>query len=170
MPQSVDRTVVSVRPVTPELAAAVRALRVDPAQYAFVGDVQANLIECECTPDSEAMAVLADGEVVGFYRIDLRPGAFAGADYGSSCAALRSLLIDRRWQGRGLGTRALQACCADLERRHPQLRLLALTVNCANPAAIGAYRNAGFVNGGLHFGGNAGPQHLMLRKLGPDPA
>ena len=167
MPQADDPIAVSVRPVTPELAAAVRALRADAAQYAFVGDVQANLIDIQAHPHSEAMAVLAGDEVVGFYRVDLRPGTIAGCDYGNACALLRSLLIDRRRQGRGLGTRALLACCADLERRHPRLRLLALTVNCANPAAIGAYRNAGFEDSGrLDFSGSAGPQRVMLRRLG----
>ena len=167
MPQPSDIADVRVVPVaTPKLAAAVRALRADPAQYVFVGDVAANLVDAEAAPHSEAMAVLAGGEVVGFYRIDLRPGAFAGCDYGEACASLHSLLIDRAHQGRGLGARALAACCADLEQRHPGLRLLALTVNCANLGAIRAYRRAGFVNGGLYFGGRAGPQHLMLRRLG----
>ncbi len=169
MPQS-DDLAVSVRPVTPELDAAVRALRVHAAQYVFVGDVAASLADVEATPHSEAMAVLAGDQVVGFYRVDLYPGAIAGGDYGSACALLRSLMIDRRRQGRGLGTRALRACCADLERRHPRLRLLALAVNCANSAALGACRRAGFVHDGLYFGGNAGPQHLMQRKLGADPA
>jgi RimJ/RimL family protein N-acetyltransferase len=158
---------VRVVPVdTPELAAAVRALRADPAQYAFVGDVAANLVEAEAAPHSEAMAILSGNQVVGFYRIDLRPGAFAGHDYGEACASLHSLLIDRAQQGRGLGARALEACCTDLEHRHPGLRLLALTVNCVNLGAIRAYQRAGFVNGGLYFGGSAGPQHLMLRRLG----
>ena len=162
---------VSVAPVTPDLERRVQALRVDPDQYAFVGDVQANLLHAQVSPASEPMAILADGEVVGFYRIDLRPGAIDGCDYGRACAALRSMLIDRQRQGQGLGPRALSACCADLERRHPQLRLLALTVNCVNHPAIRAYRRAGFVDTGqLYFGGSRGPQHLMLRRLGPDRA
>lgn len=167
MPQAAAQAVVSVRPVTPDLVASVRALRVDAAQYAFIGDVEANLIDTQAHPHSEAMAILAGDEVVGFYRVDLRPGVVAGCEYGSGCALLRSMLIDRRHQGRGLGTRAILACCADLARRHPQLRTLALTVNCANPAAIAAYANAGFVDSGrLDFGGRAGPQRVMFRALG----
>lgn len=169
MPRSPAPAVVSVQQVTPEIAAAVRALRADPAQYAFVGDVASNLIDTEADPDSEAMAVLADGKVVGFYRLDLRPGAVAGCDYGNACAALRSLLIDRSWQGRGLGTRALNACYEDLERRHPRVRLLALTVHCDNQIALQAYRNAGFIDSGrMYFGERSGPQHVLLRTLGSD--
>lgn len=158
---------VRVAPVTAALAPAVRALRADPGQYAFVGDVQANLIDSEADPGSEPMAILCGGAVVGFYRIDLAPRAIDGCQYGA-CAALRSVLVDRSRQGQGLGTRALRACVADLERRHPRLRLLALTVNCANAAALHAYRKAGFVDSGrLYYGGRAGPQHLLLRRLGP---
>ena len=58
------------------------------------------------------------------------------------------------------------ALCDDLQRRHPQRRLLVLMVNCRNRAAVAAYRKAGFVDTGeLHRGGRAGPQHLMLRGL-----
>ena len=164
----VPQSTVTVAPVTPALAPAVRALRADAGQYAYVGDVAANLVAALAAPESEAMAVLADGAVVGFYRIDLRPGIIAGCDHGSRCAALRSFMIDRSRQGQGLGTRALQACCADLERRHPALRLLALAVDCTNAAAIGAYRGAGFVDGGaVAFAASRAPQRLMLRRLGP---
>jgi RimJ/RimL family protein N-acetyltransferase len=163
-----SETVVSVLPVTAALAPAVRALRANADQYAFVGDVVANLLHAEASPASEPMAVLADGAVVGFYRIDLRPGAIAGCDYGNGCAALRAFVIDRSRQGQGLGTLALRACCADLEARHPALRMLALAVDCANAGAISAYRNAGFVDGGaLQFGAGIGPHRLMLRRLGP---
>lgn len=167
MPPAATPAELRVVPVTPEIAAAVRALRAEPAQYAFVGDVVANLIHAQACPASEPMAILADGEVVGFYRIDLHPGIVDGCDYADACAALRCLLIDRSRQGHGLGTRALQACCEDLEHRHPQLRMLALTVNCGNAGAIRAYRKTGFVDSGrLYFGGRAGPQHLLLRRLG----
>lgn len=158
---------VSVQPVAPALTDAVRALRADPAQYAFVGDVAFNLIDAEADPNSDAMAILADGAVVGFYRIDYAPTIVSHRHLGEACAGLRAMLIDRDRQGSGLGTRALAACCADLRRRHPRLRLLALNVNCGNLGAIRAYRKAGFVDTGeLYFGGRAGPQHLFVRQLG----
>lgn len=157
---------IRVTPVTPELAPAVRALRVAADQYAYVGDIAVNLLDAERTPDSEAMAILAGDSVIGFYRIDHFPSIVALKPLGTGAVGLRSFLIDRAWQGRGLAARAVQALCDDLRRRHPQVRLLALNVNCRNVAAIRAYRNAGFVDSGeLVFGGCAGPQHLMLRSL-----
>jgi RimJ/RimL family protein N-acetyltransferase len=162
---------VHVAPVSPASADAVRALRAAPAQQAYVGDTAFNLADAQADPRSEAMAVLADDRVVGFYRIDLAPTIVSHHALGTTCAGLRAMLIDRGCQGSGLGRRALLACCDDLQRRHPHLRLLALNVDCGNRQALRAYRNAGFVDSGeLHAGGRAGPQHLMLRRLGPVPA
>lgn len=156
-----------VCPVTPALAPAVRALRVAAGQHAYVGDVAFNLIDAERNPDSDAMAILGDGAVIGFYRLDYRPTVISRHPLGTASVVLRALLLDRGWQGRGLAAAALAACCADLGRRHPGRRLLALNVDCGNVVAIRAYRNAGFVDSGeLHHGGRAGPQRLMLRRLG----
>lgn len=157
---------IRVAPVTPELAPAVRVLRVGADQYAYVGDIEVNLVDAERTPKSEAMAILAGDTVIGFYRLDHAPGIVSLKPLGAGAIGLRAFLLDRAWQGRGLAVRALQAACDDLRRRHPQARLVALNVNCRNLAAIHAYRNAGFVDSGeLVFGGQAGPQHLMLRGL-----
>lgn len=160
---------IRVAPVTPELAAQVRALRVAPEQYSFVGDISFNLVDAERDPRSDAMAILNGGDAIGFYRLDYAPTIVAWKPVPAS-VGLRAFLIDRRFQGRGFGTCAIAACCADLRQRHPERKLLALNVNCCNRSAIRAYRNAGFVDTGeLYFGGSAGPQHLMLRSL-DDPA
>lgn len=159
---------IRVAPVGRATAAAVRALRVEAPQYAFVGDVQASLIACEADPNSQAMAILHGDVVVGFYRLDLAPGAIDGGQYGA-CAALRSVLVDRAHQRQGLGTRAMRACVADVERRHPGLRLLLLAVDCTNAAALRMYRACGFVDSGRPYhGGRSGPQRLLLRRLGRD--
>jgi len=156
---------IRVAPVTPELGAQVRALRVAPEQYSFVGDISFNLADAERDLRSDAMAILEGDDVVGFYRLDYAPTIVAWKPIAAS-VGLRAFLIDRRYQGRGFGTRAIAACCADLRRRHPDRKLLALNVNCINRSAIRAYRKAGFVDTGeLYFGGSAGPQHLMLRSL-----
>ena len=166
-----DRPNVLVAPVTPERAPAVRALRVAADQYPYVGDVALNLAGAEADPDSEAMAILyddteRDAAVIGFYRLDYRPTAMACNAIGPGGVGMRAFLLDRAWQGRGLGVRAVTACCEDLRRRHPERCLLALNVNCRNLAAIRAYRRAGFVDTGrFYFGGSAGPQHLMVREL-----
>ncbi len=153
--------------VTPALAEAVRGLRVAPGQHAHVGDVSFNLADAEANPDSEAMAILADDRVIGFYRLDYRPTVIVRVPLRSAAVVLRAFLLDRAWQGRGLAGGALLACCRDVSCRHPRRRLMALNVDCRNVVAVRAYRQAGFVDcGELVFGGSAGPQHVMLRQLG----
>lgn len=157
---------IRVTPVTPALAPAVAALQVTPDQAPYVGDTAFNLSQAQADPASEAMAILDGDTVIGFYRLDYAPNAVAGRDFGTPSVGLRALMLDASHQGRGDGTRAIRALCADLQRRHPLRSLLVLTVNCRNRSAVAAYRKAGCVDTGeLYAGGNAGPQHLMLRGL-----
>lgn len=147
-------------------AKAVRGLQVRQAQYRFVGETTFNLADSLRDPMSEAMAVYADDEVVGFYRLDFAPNAVVGRSLGVPSVGLRAFAIDQRHQGRGYGAQAMRACCDDLRQRHPDRALLVLTVNVVNAAAIAAYLRAGFVDTGeLFHGGSAGPQHIMLRAL-----
>jgi RimJ/RimL family protein N-acetyltransferase len=158
---------IRVQTVTTDLAGGVRALQVAPDQRDYVGDAAFNLEQALADPSSEAMAILADEVVIGFYRLDFAPNAVAGRSFGAPAVGLRAFMLDVTRQRRGYGTRAVLALCGDLQRRHPQRRLLVLMVNCRNRAAVAAYRKAGCVDTGeLHRGGRAGPQHLMLRSLG----
>lgn len=159
---------IRVAPVSAELAAAVLALRVIPAQTTYVGDIAFNLADAQRDPFSDAMAVLADDRVIGCYRLDLAPNTVAGRDLGEPTLGLRAMLIDRDSQGRGAGTLALQACCEDAGQRHPDRRLLVLAVHCDNQTAVAAYTRAGFRDTGERLSGGAGgPQQLMLRRQVP---
>jgi RimJ/RimL family protein N-acetyltransferase len=158
---------IRVHPVTASLAAGVRLLQVAPEQRDYVGDAAFNLEQAQADPSSEAMAILADELVIGFYRLDFALNAVAGRSFGAPSVGLRAFMLDVAQQRRGYGSRAVVALCDDLQRRHPQRRLLVLMVNCRNRAAVAVYRKAGCVDTGeLHRGGRAGPQHLMLRGLG----
>ncbi len=162
-----DAPVIRVAPITSALADAVRGLQVTPGQHDYVGDIAFNLADAQGDPSSEAMAVLADATVIGFYRLDFAPAAVTGRRMEAPSVAVRALLIDRAYQGRGYGVRAARALCEDLETRHPQRRLVILLVNLGNQAARSAYRDAGFHDTGERFaGGRAGPQTLLTRVLG----
>lgn len=148
------------------VARAVRLLRVTRDQVRFVGETVFNLADTLRDPCSEAMAVLIDETVIGFYRLDFAPNAVVGRSLGMPSVGLRAFVIDQDWQGRGLGAKAMAACCEDVRTRHPERAALVLTVNTVNAPAITAYRRAGFVDTGELFqGGSAGPQHIMLSFL-----
>ena len=160
---------VRVVPVDAALAPAVRLLRVTPEQDGFVGDIEFNLDDARRDPSSEAMAIVADNVVIGFYRLDCTPNAIVGRPLGQPHIGLRAFLIDRGQQGRGLGQRAVRACCADIQRRYSHHRLIALTVDQRNLAALAMYRRAGFRDGdGADQPCEVGGQRLLLFDLGGD--
>jgi len=157
---------IRVAPVAPPFRQAVLALRVHPAQYAFVSPIEASLADAEQCHGSTPMAILHGDTPVGFYRIEQQASSIAERDYAVPALGLRSFFIGADWQGRGFGAAAVAALVADLATRHPEARLLVLTVNCRNPSALALYRRAGFEDSGeLYHGGRSGPQHLMWLRL-----
>ncbi|GMA14125.1 N-acetyltransferase [Deinococcus metallilatus] len=157
---------VTVQPVSAATRAAVLALRVHPEQVRFSGEMPGLLQAAEADPRSVPMLVQAGEEVVGAFRLDFTPGAVARRDFGAPSVGLRAFFIDRERQGGGLGTGALHALANWLRHHHPEIRLLALSVNQRNPAARRAYEKAGFrVDGEPYLGGRAGPQDVLVLDL-----
>jgi RimJ/RimL family protein N-acetyltransferase len=161
-------SLVHVAPVDAHNRAAVLALRVDPEQRQFVGDMADMLADAEVSANSEPMAILRGDTVVGYYRVERKASAVTGRTDEVPSLGLRSFLVDTAHQGHGIGTAAIEALCADLGRRHPDRRRLVLTVNLINTAARRVYLRTGFEDSGeLYHGGRAGPQHLLWRPLTP---
>lgn len=159
---------ITVAPVDELMRERVLALRVEAAQLAWVGRIDDMLAAADASPSAEPMAILADTEVVGYYRLEYRMHAITVRPPDEPSAGLLGYFIDARRQHHGLGTSALAAVCEDLRTRHPELDLLVLNVGCRNFAAIRVYRHAGFEDfGAIHPGGKSGPQQSMLRRLKP---
>jgi RimJ/RimL family protein N-acetyltransferase len=157
---------IRVLPADTALRPALLKLYVDEAQYSYVGRIVDSLADADACEGSEPMAILCGVEPIGFYRVERNARSIAGIDFERATLGLRSFFVDARWQGRGLGTLALDAAMRDLARRHPGALDVALTVNVRNTAAIALYRRHGFrETGGLYHGGRSGPQHLMVCAL-----
>ena len=154
---------VTLAPYAADQRDAVCALAVAPEQVVFSGQP----VDFVTRPDADMdiHVIHADDTLVGFFRIDLdyarvhdfaRPG-----DLG-----LRSVIVDRRHQGRGIGSAMIRALPAYLAMHYPQATDLYLTVNLRNPGARKSYLNGGFTDTGAHYlGGDAGPQHIMHMAL-----
>ena len=148
-------------------AEAARCLLLSAKQTVYAGDIAFNVDNAMAAPDSDAMAVLLGDVVIGFYRLDYPPAAFATQAVDRHLVTLRAFALGLAWQGRGFGLPVLAACCADLALRHPERLTLALNVHAANVIAVHLYTRAGFVDSGeIMRGGRGGPQHLMRRALG----
>lgn len=150
---------------------AVLQLDVSPQQRSYVGAIVDLLVGAEHCGDGDTLTFRHGPDYVGYCRLDAHARSVAGRDFELPARGLRGFFIDARWQGRGLGSQALQALLAWLPVHDRATRLLVLTVNCGNEAALALYRRAGFQDSGeLYHGGRAGPQHLLLRYLDRQPS
>lgn len=155
-----------VVPADAALHRALLRLRVQPAQRGRVSPIDDLLADVTQCPGSEPMAIMRGDAPIGYYRIDPNARSVAGRDFAQPARGLRSFFVDADWQGRGLGAQALTLLLADLTARHPDARLLVLTVDCNNETAARLYRRAGFTgSGALYHGGRHGPQQLLSRAL-----
>lgn len=158
--------VLRVCPVTPALRETVLALRLGPGQDTFVSPPSRTLADAEQCPGSQPMAILSGDTMIGYYRIEDSARRLAGREEDIDALGLRSFQLDKDWQGRGLGTLAMDTLLADLAQRYPHAQRIVLTVSCNNAAALALYRRCGFRDSGaLYHGGRSGPQRLLWRPL-----
>jgi RimJ/RimL family protein N-acetyltransferase len=152
---------VHLAPAAPDLHDRLLTLAARPEQERFAGRLAETLPAAEADPDREPVAILEDGEPVGFFVLHRGPGAGALAPEERD-VLLRAFLVDAAAQGRGIATRALAALPDFVAARLPGVHRIVLTVNVENPVAIRTYERAGFADSGaLYHGGAAGPQHVF---------
>lgn len=155
---------ISLHPLDRRDADRVAHIAVRSDQERFAGTVDAALAEPEATVDLHE--IRKGDRAVGLFKIDRayhQRHDFAQADD----LGLRGVILNHSQQGRGIGTAAMAALKGYLPPVYPGKARLWLTVNIANPAAIAAYRNAGFAEtGDIWPHGNAGPQLIMFMRLG----
>lgn len=109
--------------------------------------------------------ILFDDEVVGFFKIDVAY-SLTYEFCSESGIGLRAFAIDVNKQGKGIGTTSVKALFPYLKGNYSAYDSIYLTVNCKNPGARACYQNGGFEDtGDKYFGGNVGPQHIMLGKI-----
>ena len=133
---------VELRPITQENFQAVVKLEVLPEQSEFVAPNVFGIAETHVYPDAEPRAVYADGQPVGFvlfHPID--------KDKPAEGHCIVRLMIDRRFQGRGLGRQALEAA-VEWIKRECKVDRVRLSVVPATEKARALYRSAGFVETG----------------------
>jgi diamine N-acetyltransferase len=133
---------VELRRITEENFRAVIKLEVSPEQAGFVAPNVHSIAETHVYPDADPRAVYAGDELVGF--VLFHPIDKARPEDGH---LIVRLMIDRRFQGRGLGRQALEAA-VDWIVRERKVDRVRLSVVPSNEKARGLYRSAGFVETG----------------------
>lgn len=146
---------------------AAEQLAVHPEQVIYVGTVAESLADVAADDSSCLLphGVWLEGELVGYFLVDTGYGHnydFAPTD----ALGVRTLLIDARRQGGGLGKQTALLLKPYLQKAFPDREYGYLTVNCQNPGARHCYLAGGFIDEGvLYHGGGAGPQHVMWLRL-----
>src|ERR671933_475105 len=136
--------------VSPDLRGTLLGLAPRPEQERFAGRLAEMLPAAEADPDREPVAILADGEPVGFFVLHRGPAAGVLAPEPRD-VLLRAFLVDAAAQGRGIATRALAALPDFVADHLPGARRIVLSVNVRNPVAIRTYKRAGFADSGDLF-------------------
>ena len=140
-----DPALVSLREATSENRAAVERLSVTEAQDRYVASAAESLVEAAETPDAcpRYWAVHRGEDVVGFVMIsdgipDGHP-EYVGPFY------LWRLIVDTRWQGRGIGRAALDLVVDHLRANRPDAtELLTSVVPGVEGSPRGFYLAYGF--------------------------
>ncbi|MGG5172944.1 GNAT family N-acetyltransferase [Pseudarthrobacter sp. J1738] len=151
----------------------IAELAVEPDQNDFVRDaLKMSLIGLEVI-SRFPFAIEANGEVVGVLTLQYGAATLAGWPDDESVWLLRGLLIDKRFQGQGLGTKAAEAAVLAARRlnvRHQSKQSgVVLSVNERNVPGLRAYRKAGYGDHGQYLGGASGPQRTMFRSFDAEP-
>jgi diamine N-acetyltransferase len=131
---------VSLRPINEANREAVEALRVSPAQEQFVSSVAESMLEATEEPDARAKywAVYADESPVGFVMISDEVGSPEYIPH-----FLCKLLIDERYQRRGLGTATLDLTVEYFSGR-PEVDVLWTSAGQGDGSPIRFYERYGF--------------------------
>lgn len=148
---------------------AIALMELAPGQLVYVADPLRMALTGLAEESRRPYVIEAAGEAVGVLTLQAGAARLAGWPDDHSAWLLRGFLIDRRWQGRGLGALAAAAAvaaAAKLTARHGGGEAgVVLSVNEGNPAGFAAYRKAGFLDHGQYVGGSAGPQRTMFRSF-----
>lgn len=156
---------VTLQPVQPGHAAALRALTLPAAQADFTTHPAELLDSVSGDPQRQLITVLRGGEVAGAFVLAVgasRDRYLTAPD--PDAVALSSLSVDAAQQGRGVGTAAMRALPGLVRALYPQARRVILVVNQRNPGARRVYEKAGFQVTATREG-RIGPQWVMTLPL-----
>jgi RimJ/RimL family protein N-acetyltransferase len=147
----------------------IAELEVAEDQGRFVGDPLRMMLIALEEESRHPFAVDSNGAAVGVLTLQAGAASLAGWPDDDSVWLLRGFLIDRRHQGKGLGTSAAHAAVRAAAKLTAALggdqTGVVLSVNEVNPAGQAAYRKAGFEDRGQYLGGGSGPQRTMYRAF-----
>lgn len=126
---------VELRPVTKKNFEQVIRLEVSQDQLRYVASNLYSIAESKIFPECIPLAIYDGEKLVGFIMYAFNPN--------DETYWVCRLMIDRYFQGRGYGSKALQIIINELKKR-PDCSLVKLSIDPGNVYAEGLYRKLGF--------------------------
>lgn len=114
-------------------------LEVTEEQQEYVAENMWSLVEAQFNPGYETRAICIDGQPVGFLM-------WVPEDEGKQ--AIWRFMVDRRYQNRGVGRRALEIALDEIKSTNSTQAIL-IGYNVKNDVARKFYASFGFVEKGL---------------------
>lgn len=140
-------------------------LHVLPEQTRWSGDIVGALhtLHSAPCPGIKGFALLDGERPVAFLLLKRPP--FLPPWAAENAATLHALQVDSRLQGRGYGRACLRALPAASRAQWPRVRLLMLSVDSDNHAAMQLYSSEGWVDSGTAYRGRVGYERRLSLKI-----
>lgn len=132
--------------VTPENHQALRALDVTQDQIRFVASVEKSLADAYVYKDAIFRGALENGVACGYVLV------FPFFQDEQRIVNIVRLMIDSRFQGRGLGRALLNATIEWIDTFTPSVDLIRISTLPDNIAALSLYESFGFMRQGIEEG------------------
>ena len=135
-----------LRPITPDNQAAIRSLSVSADQSHFVASVEQSLADAYVWKDAVFRGAYHEAEPVGYVMV------FPFDREGEQVLNIVRLMIDERFQGRGLGRALLNETLDWIGSFEPPAERIRISTLPDNDVALGLYRSLGFEDSGTEDG------------------
>jgi diamine N-acetyltransferase len=141
---------VTIEPIGPHNRSACLALEVAAEQRGLVATNEKSLAQAAANPACVPLAACCDGHVAGFLMVEPR---------GKAVASIHRLMVDRRYQRRGIARAAMRLVIEDLQEQGYQT--IYLSCRPENAAARRLFESLGFVQHEIESDGE------VVYRLGP---
>lgn len=135
-----------LKPVTPANLALAESLTVRPDQRRFLASFETTQRDAKNSEAAHLRLAYVDGQPIGYLLLTL-------SDVDAyRVANITRLMIDRRWQGRGLGRTLLETALIWIESFRPAVHLVRISAVPKNRPALSLYETSGFTRMGVEDG------------------
>ncbi|WP_103864253.1 GNAT family N-acetyltransferase [Aquimarina sp. I32.4] len=157
---------VELKEYTPLFFEALNSYRLDKKQSDFTASLEYCLYERKDleNPEKTLVVIVFEELPVGFFVFDQGNDKYKLTDNPKSIL-IRSLSINPKYQGKGIGKYAMQLTTQFIKDQIPQINEIVLSVNFKNKNAYYTYLKSGYIDDNKVIIGIKGEQHVLTKKI-----